>query len=124
MNFYNPYYMNLYPYATQALAPTASKGLLSGLFNRVGGFNWSSLLGNAQKTLGVINQAIPVVKQVTPMFRNAKTMFQVMNEFKKVDIPEVETKTNTTDLQTSLNVKQEAEILSNVSNTGGPTFFV
>ena len=29
--------------------------------------NWSGLLNNASKTLGVINQAIPVVKQVGPM---------------------------------------------------------
>ena len=45
------------------------------------------MLSNVQKTLGVVNQAIPMVKQISPIIGNAKTMFRIMNEFKKVDTP-------------------------------------
>ena len=34
----------------------------------------------------VANQAIPLVKQVKPVIGNAKTMFKIMNEFKKDDL--------------------------------------
>ena len=44
-------------------------------------------LSKLQKTLGIVNQAIPMVKQVSPILNNAKTMFKIMNEFKKVDTP-------------------------------------
>ena len=39
------------------------------------------------KTLNVINQTLPIIKQASPIIRNTKTMFKVMNEFKKVDAP-------------------------------------
>ena len=43
----------------------------------------SSIINGTSKTLNFVNQAIPVVKQVSPMMKNLKTMFNVMNEFKK-----------------------------------------
>lgn len=81
MNYYNPYYTIL-PYTT---AP-AKVGFFRSLFGR--SFDWSAILSNTQKVLGIANQAIPMVKQITPVMKNAKTMFQVMNEFKKVDTKE------------------------------------
>lgn len=82
--YYNPYMMM--PSANMMAAP-ARAGMFSNLMNGVRGIKWGSLFNNAQRTLGFINQAIPVVKQVSPVVRNAKTMFRVMNEFKKVDEP-------------------------------------
>ena len=38
------------------------------------GINWSSLLNNTSKTLGVVREAIPIVKEVGPMMNNMKSM--------------------------------------------------
>ena len=119
MNFYNPYYYMM-PTATSGLG----RGLLGGAIR--GGINWSSILNGAQRTLGLVNQAIPLVKQAAPMVRNAKTMFKVMNEFKKVETPN----TNVSNSNTSNNVNNASEI--NISSSedvqmvsdGGPTFFI
>ncbi len=119
MNFYNPYYYMM-PTATSGLG----RGLLGGAIR--GGINWSSILNGAQRTLGLVNQAIPLVKQAVPMVRNAKTMFKVMNEFKKVETPN----TNVSNSNTSNNVNNTSEInTSNGENVqmvsnGGPTFFI
>ena len=77
--------MNYYPYFSYfpTPTPTTSTGIFSRLFRN--GINWGSIVNNTQKTLNIINQAIPVVKQVSPVVKNAKTMFKVMNEFKKVE---------------------------------------
>ena len=74
---YGPYMG--FPYYTM---PTSSTGLFSKLF---GNFSLSGILNGTQKTLNVVNQVIPVIKQVKPVINNAKTMFRVMNEFKKSD---------------------------------------
>ena len=78
MNYY-PYYMGI-PYAS--FSPIAKTG---GLKSLLGGIKWSSILSGTQKTLGIVNQAIPIIKQAGPVINNAKTMFRVMNEFKKID---------------------------------------
>lgn len=115
MNFYNPYYMSL---------PIASSRGISSLFGR-GGLNFGSLLNGAQRTLGLINQAIPLIKQAAPMVRNAKTMFQVMNEFKKVETPnENESVGNQVNTESSPKVKQDELVQMNSVNDSGPTFFI
>ena len=77
MNYYNPYFTS-YP-------SVASIGTRTGLFSRLfSGFNMSSILSGTQKTLNIVNQTIPLIKQAQPILRNAKTMFRVMNEFKKI----------------------------------------
>ena len=78
MNFYNPYYM---------MYPNVRPSLFRIFRNNFRGINFGSILNGTQKTLNIVNQAIPLVKQVTPVMRNAKTMFRVMNEFKKIDTP-------------------------------------
>lgn len=106
MNYYNPYFM---PYTS---APAST-----GLFTRLLGGNrltLSSILSGTGKVVNFANQAIPLVKQINPVIKNAKTMFKVMNEFKKVETPTV----NTNDSET----KKEAVI--STSNTEGPTFFL
>ena len=105
MNYYLPF--GTIPYETQ------STGLFSRLFKN--GINWSSILTNTQKTLNIINQTIPVIKQVKPVVNNAKTMFKVMNEFKKIDTPSVNKKENK-------NIKEIKE--KNINNQNNPTFFL
>lgn len=114
MNFYNPYM--LYPYST--LASPASTGILGGTLER--GFSFSRLLNGAQKTLNFVNQAIPVVKQVSPMMKNAKTMFKVMNEFKKAE-PKEKQKSKTIPVPSYQTNNPSTS--TSTSNTG-PTFFV
>ena len=111
MNYYLPY-TNI-PYVTN----TTKTGILSSIFKN--GINWGTILSNTQKTLNIVNQTIPVIKQMGPVLNNAKTMFKIMNEFKKVDTPEKKAvvkedltkKIETTD-------KQTVKIKNN-----NPTFF-
>lgn len=121
---YNPYYFT--PYITQG---PARVGIFSSLFRNTRSINWSSILNGTQKALNIANQAIPVIKQVTPMMQNAKTMFKVMNEFKRIDSPAPNTK-----------IKSEEKDYGNTEHTnttidydgnsqapqfdGSPTFFV
>ena len=100
MNFYNPYYY----------FPVARPSLFSTLRNS---FNFSGILNGTQKTLNIINQAIPLVKQVSPVVKNARTMFKVMNEFKKVGTNSV-----------LPNHKNAVKTEDNDSNNAGPKFFV
>lgn len=112
MNFYNPYYYMM----------PASTGLGRGLLGSTvrSGINWSGILNGAQRTLGLVNQAIPLVKQAAPMMRNAKTMFKVMNEFKKVDTPNNEKKVSSGGNQVNNLPEENVQMVS----SGGPTFFV
>lgn len=108
MNYYNPYFV---PYATVAQPST-------GLFSRLLGgkdITFSSILSGTGKVVNFANQAIPLVKQINPIIKNAKTMFQVMNEFKKVDTPKKENEKN--------NVEEKKEVIT-TSNDVGPTFFL
>lgn len=113
MNYYNPYYM-VYP----AMSTAPKVGFLRNLF---GNINFSSILSGTSKTLNVVNQAIPIVKQAGPIMKNAKTMFKVMNEFKKVESPKTNI-TNNTNISNKTNV-EEVEKKPPVK-TSGPTFFL
>ena len=119
MNFYNPYF-SMAPYANMGTNAMRG-GLFRGLLRGTNGINWSSILNNTQRTLGIINQAIPVVKQITPVMRNAKTMFQVMNEFKKVDSPTPSTSISTTNTSSSDSMNTTA---SSITTDSQPTFFL
>ena len=117
MNYYYPY-LGYYPYMT---IPQRT-GLFSSLF-RGGGL--SSLISGTQRTLGVINQAIPVIRQVRPVVNNAKTMFKVMNEFKKNDTLKQKKNVQKTTKKTETN--NTDNIITNEKNaqpTDGPTFFI
>ena len=58
------------------------------------GLNWSNILANTQKSLGIINQAIPLVYQVKPIVNNAKTMFKIANAVNSKENISKETITN------------------------------
>lgn len=83
----------------------------SGLLSKL---SFSSILSGTTKALNFVNQAIPVVKQVSPIMKNAKTMFKVMNEFKKTDIHE--------EIANTSSVIEEP--LQKDYYHNGPTFFV
>ena len=124
MNYYNPYFYNI----PNAAASASSPGLLKSLFGK--GINWGSLLSNTQKVIGIANQ------QISPVMQNAKTMFKVMNEFKKVDTP---TKgLNRNSVQTNDKVDPNPNVSANTGNVyenveevtqsiaddNGPSFFI
>ena len=118
MNFYNPYYY---------MMPTVTSGIGRGLFSGVrAGINWSSILNGAQRTLGLVNQAIPLVKQAAPMVRNAKTMFKVMNEFKKVETPNTNSTNNNSSNKVNDMIEESSSNNENIQmvSNGGPTFFI
>ena len=94
MNYYNPYFLN------------SNTGLFSKLF---GNLKLGNILNGANKTLNFVNQTIPLVKQISPMVKNVKTMFNVINEFKKVDENKI--------------VKNEVKQTKPI-NTNKPTFFI
>ena len=101
-NFYYPYTM---PYLSSSMPVTAAKTGLKGLLSSI---KWGSIVDGTQKTLGIVNQAIPLVKQARPVINNAKTMFRVMNEFKKAD---------------SDNYTPIENETQNTKQSNGPTFF-
>lgn len=111
MNYYNPYFYTM-PSAT------ARTGLFSKLF---GNFSFSGLLNGTQRALSFANQAIPFVKQVRPIIGNAKTMFKVMNEFKKSEKP----KSNTYNKNISnSSTNYENNSIKTAYSENGPTFFM
>lgn len=55
---------------------------LGGIKSLTKGIDWGGLFSGAQKTLGIVNQAIPLVKEAKPMFNNMKTMLKLATAFK------------------------------------------
>ena len=115
MNYFNPYFVTTSPMSSP------SNGLFSFLRNAKG-INFSTILNGTQRTLNIINQAIPVIKQMSPVVRNAKTMFRVMNEFKKVDSKESIPKSTVNNNSTTENMTNTQS--SDVYSDNGPTFFL
>ena len=120
MNYYNPYFYSM---------PTTLSTPKVGLFSRLLGGNGvtlGSIINGTQRALNFANQAIPLVKQVRPMIGNAKTMFKVMNEFKRVEKPKQNINNNINSNNVSDINKGETIIENNYSYTTdeGPTFFI
>lgn len=90
------------PAANAATLGSATKAG-SSIFSKI---NLSSLLSNAQKTLGVVNQAIPLYYQVKPVFKNLKALGKIGKEF---------TKLNENNNQNS-NRSTQQELVTNISN--------
>ena len=120
MNYYNPYF-----YTIPTTLTTPRVGLFSRLFGG-SGITFGGILNGAQRALNFANQAIPLVKQVRPMIGNAKTMFKVMNEFKRSEKQE-DSKTNkkTENNKSVKNYNDTNELKEeNYVVEDGPTFFV
>ena len=119
MNYYNPYFYQM-PNINQT-----KTGLFSRLFKN-NNISFSKILNGTQKILGIANQAIPLVKQVGPVINNTKTMFRILNEFKKGDKTNTNTKHNNI---INTNNKQTNSFTTTQNNTtystnNGPTFFM
>ena len=106
MNYYNP---NFYSMPMNGYNIMARTGLFKNMFK---GINFSNILNTTQKTLYIVNQTIPLIKQTGPIIKNAKTMFKVMNEFKKIDN------------KPSNNYKEAKKIEPTPNYSEGPTFFI
>lgn len=124
MNYYNPYFYGM-PMSNIVSSPT-KVGFLSKIFGN-SGITLGGILNGTQRALNFANQAIPLIKQVKPMVGNAKTMFKVMNEFKRVEKPKKQNNSNNTNItnnkQDNININSNEEIsYSNIVN--GPTFFM
>lgn len=100
MNYYNPYFYSV--------PLTQQTGLFSKIFN---GLSFGKILNGTERALNFANQAIPLIKQVKPIVGNAKTMFKVMNEFKRNEVIK-----NDNNINTNINnIQPETE--------NGPKFF-
>lgn len=112
MNYYNPYIYNTSP------------GLFKSIFGS--GASFGTFLSNTQKLISTINQAMPAIKQVTPIIKNAKTMFSVMNEFKKIDKPQTNqrnTFNNQLTTKSTNNINYNNKINEPIISSG-PNFFI
>ena len=116
MNYYNPYF-NIYPYTAPASTSLIGRAIGGG------GIKWGSILSGTQKVLGVANQAIPMIKQVKPVVKNARTMFKVMNEFKKTDTASSNTVSTNNESTNSKNIENINTVNTNNVDNVGPTFF-
>lgn len=115
MNYYNPYFYTM-PIATQ------KAGLFSRLFGS-SGITLSGIFNGTQKALNFANQAIPLVKQVKPMIGNAKTMFKVMNEFKRTEKPNMNSNIEKNTIE-KVNKKNLIDEKKEEIKSSGPTFFI
>lgn len=100
MNFYNPYFYS-----------SPIKGALGATKK----LSFGTIINGTTKFLNLINQSIPIIKQTYPVIKNAKTMFSVLNEFKKSDSDNFEKENNEQIEQT--NTKDNI-------NNNYPTFFI
>ena len=94
-NNYNPFIMRGYmpnPMSRGAFSLGGFRNIFRGLHT----VNWSGMLNNFSRTLGVVREAIPVVKEVGPMIRNASQMIKIASVFKdETDSKKTVSKTNT-----------------------------
>lgn len=104
------------PYMMPGMAIPASNAATLGSAAKAGSsifskINWSSLLSNAQKTLGVVNQAIPLYYQVKPVFKNLKALGKIGKEFTKIS--------ENNNQNSNENVQQDA--VTNISSSNDVT---
>ena len=125
MNYYNPYFYSM----PNSMVNTGNVGLFSRL---LGGrsITLGGILNGTQRALSFANQAIPLVKQIRPMVGNAKTMFKVMNEFKRTENPKQNVRVNNVqnnlnnNVNNNENLKETIQNNTYISNDEGPTFFI
>lgn len=102
------------PFLYQSVKPSLFSRLFRGA--AAGGINWGNLLTNAQKSLGIINQAIPLVYQVKPIVNNAKTMFRIAGAMK-------DTNDSNSSKHYDTNL-EEAKAPANQFNDNKPIFYI
>lgn len=112
---YNNPFLYSAPYMSSAARPALTRSLLNG----IKGINWSGILSNTQKTLGIINQTIPIVYQVKPILNNAKTMFKIATTLKE-DSPS----TNDNRKTSPVNEKEPLIVSRSEQDLDKPIFFI
>lgn len=133
-NNFNPYGMTNMSYRPMMVNPmmprlNSSRGIGSilGLSSRglSRGINWSSLLNNASKTLGVIKEAIPVVREVQPMLHNMRSIVKIASAFKdETDATPSKNIDNTVKQNTSSNSSDTSNVVSKTNTNNEPNFFI
>lgn len=125
-NGFNFPYSMPYPYINTIANTTTRSGLFSrllGPFSTIRSINWSSLLNNTSKTLGVINQAIPIVKQTGPMINNMRSMLKVASAFKDVtDKPKRKNYTRINNRPKDIPTNQNT--IEKLDTSNAPNFFI
>ncbi len=110
------------------LLNTRNFGLFKGLGNiasSIKKINWSSLINNTSKTLGIVNQTIPLVRQIGPMFTNVKSMLKIASVFKdETDIKSKITNTTNNNFTKEKNNIVNKEEKTFINNDESPTFFI
>ena len=101
---------------------------LASTFGAIKNFNWSGLINNTSKTLGVINQTIPIVKQAGPMINNMRSMIKLASIFK--DETDNNNKSNLNNISNDYinkdNSNKDLDYSNNSSSNyyNSPTFFI
>ena len=103
-------------------------GRLGNSLNAIKSINWSRIINNTSKTLGIINQSIPIVKQVGPMMNNMKSMLKIASIFKdETDLPKhhhtTPSYTSKYTNHSSNTVKKESSFTNQIDDYS-PTFFI
>lgn len=122
------------PYMMPGMAIPAANAATLGSATKVGSsifskINWSSLLSNAQKTLGVVNQAIPLYYQVKPVFKNLKALGKIGKEFTKINGNNNQSSNESTQQDAVTNISSSndvttSNIIDNQNDYPTPTFYL
>ena len=121
------------PYMMPGMAIPASNAATLGSAAKAGSsifskINWSSLLSNAQKTLGVVNQAIPLYYQVKPVFKNLKALGKIGKEFTKISENHNQNSNENVQQETVTNISNNNVTTSNITDSQNdyptPTFYL
>ena len=129
--FYIPrYYGNVMPFMMRG-AMGGNSAIRGGLFSRIASslgniknFNWSGLINNTSKTLGIINQTIPIVKQVKPVINNVRSMMKIASIFKDETDDSYKKKSFNDINNSAANVSSDSASNNNYHFDGSPTFFI
>lgn len=122
------------PYMMPGMAIPASNAATLGSATKAGSsifskINLSSLLSNAQKTLGVVNQAIPLYYQVKPVFKNLKALGKIGKEFTKINENNNQNSNRNTQQRSVTNISSNNDrATSNITDSQNdypsPTFYL
>lgn len=121
------------PYMMPGMAIPASNAATLGSAAKAGSsifskINLSSLLSNAQKTLGVVNQAIPLYYQVKPIFKNLKALSKIGKEFTKISENNNQSSNENVQQETVTNISNNNVTTSNITDSQNdyptPTFYL
>ena len=115
--FFMPYF-NVNPMVTRnAFIMPRNVGLLNRITNTIHSFNWTKLLGGANKTLNFVNQTIPLIRQSKPMINNMKSILKIAKAFRS------ETNFHNSNIS---NISNSSDIKKTINYqiNDAPTFFI